>query len=200
MTTKFDFKKENKEQYKAKAGVLADVSVKPYKVLEICGESNLAGPAFSEAIQTLHPLAYTIKFMPKKGLKIPDYKEYVVAPMEGRYEPTNEPGVFKWTIMVPQPDFVTAKVVTVAKRMLFKKGDLPRLNEITFSKSPAYTALQTLHIGPYDQVGIIYEALQKHCSENDLVIGKESREIYLSDPRRTPPEKLKTIVRMEIQR
>lgn len=102
----------------------------------------------------------------------------------------------KWTLMVMQADYINNELIEQAKQQLIKKGKgSDALNELRLEKFNEGKAIQTMHIGPYNEVGATYDKIKAFADENKLTLSGKCHEIYLSDPRRVIPEKLKTIVR-----
>ena len=193
---KIDFKKTMKELYRATSKV---ARVKPDEgtFLAVDGEGAPGGEAFEKAIQDLYPVAYTVKFALKKAGTI----DFVVPPLEALWhdDPVEVPDMsqWRWRTMTRVPESVKPEHVQEAQQsILEKKGtDTSYVQLIRWEEGEC---LQVLHVGPYDQVGAIYEQLQSSAQMENLTLGAPGHEIYLSDPRRTAPEKLKTIVRMPI--
>ena len=155
---------------------------------------------FQDAVAALYGVAYTAKFSmkaaPPKG-----YFEFVVPPLEalwwmdsGPFDP-HAKDKWQWRMLVMQPDFVTGRVVDQAIGTLKDKKPTPDLDKLRYEPLNEGISLQTLHIGPYNEVGKTIEKLLTFADENGYRLTGKHHEIYLSDPRRAAPEKLKTIVR-----
>ena len=193
---KIDFKKTMKELYRATSKV---ARIKPGEgcFLVVDGQGAPGGEAFEKAIQNLYPVAYTVKFALKKAGTI----DFVVPPLEALWhdDPAEVPDMsqWHWRTMIRVPESVKTEHVQEAQEaILEKKGtDTSGVQLVRWEEGEC---LQVLHIGPYDQVGAIYEQLQSSALLEDLTLGAPGHEIYLSDSRRTALEKLKTIVRMPI--
>lgn len=198
---KIDLKKELKNLYNppTKAPVFVDVPV--FNYLMVDGHGLPDGPDAVAAIEALYPVAYTIKFNAKKGKAI----DYCVMPLEGLWWSDDmkdflmaNKANWQWTYMIMQPDFITGSIVEEAIREVRKKKNLVSLDKIRFASLAEGKSAQIMHIGPYSAEGPNIEKIHRMIKESghtfDGMIQKH-HEIYLSDPRRTAPEKLKTIVR-----
>ena len=193
---KIDFKKTMKELYRATSKV---ARVKPDEgtFLAVDGEGAPGGEAFEKAIQDLYPVAYTVKFALKKAGTI----DFVVPPLEALWhdDPVEVPDMsqWRWRTMIRVPESVKTEHVREAQESILEKKGTDT-SDVQLVRWEEGESLQVLHIGPYDQVGAIYEQLQSSAQLENLTLGAPGHEIYLSDPRRTAPEKLKTIVRLSI--
>ena len=193
---KIDFKKTMKELYRAK-GKVERVQPGEGTFLAVDGRGTPGGEAFEKAIQNLYPVAYTVKFALKKAGII----DFVVPPLEALWydNPTDVPDMsqWHWRTMVRVPELVSSEHLREAQQsILDKKGaDTSDVRLVTWEEGDS---LQLLHVGPYDQVGAIYDQLHVSAQAENMALQAPGHEIYLSDPRRTAPEKLKTIVRMPI--
>ena len=197
---KLDFKKQLKHLYCSSAKKVEIVEVPPMNFLMVDGQGDPnTSQSFVEAIEALYPLSYTLKFMVKKGeLGI----DYGVLPLEGLwwaddmsvFSAGNKEG-WQWTLMIMQPDFITEDMVAEAIQAVEKKKNPPALPLVRFETYDEGKAAQTLHIGPYTEEGPTIEKIHSFIEENGQQRDGKHHEIYLSDMRRTSPEKLKTIVR-----
>lgn len=155
---------------------------------------------FQEAIGALYSLSYTMKFMLKFA---PKKVEHVVMPLEalwwtdkGKDFLTAEKGSWNWTAMIAQPDHVTKDLVSKARdEIIRKKKDVPGLDKVRFESFDEGLSAQILHIGPYAGERPAIEKLMKFIQDSGHKPRGKHHEIYMSDPRRCKPEKLKTIVR-----
>lgn len=197
---KIDLKKDLKHLYAAsgKKIVLVDVPRMNFLMMDGQGDPNTA-EAYSDAVQALYTLSYTLKFMIKKGELAIDYG---VMPLEGLwwtddmadFSPDNK-DIWKWTAMIMQPAWVTADLVEEARRQAAKKKPLPAISEVRFEGFEEGKAVQCLHVGPYADEGPTIERLHQFIRDQGLELAGKHHEIYLSDPRRADPAKLKTIIR-----
>lgn len=200
---KLDLKKEYANLYKASANKYDVVTVPKLSYLMMDGEGDPNNSQqFQEAVSALYTLAYTIKFMIKKGeLQI----DYGVMPLEGLWWTDNMPEFsmehkdkWKWTLMILQPDFVSSAIVAQAKDQVIKKKKLTSVNNVRLETMNEGLCAQTLHIGPYSEEPPTIVKLHTFIKESGYKLRDKHREIYLNDMRRTAPEKLKTIIRQPI--
>jgi hypothetical protein len=171
------------------------------------GDPNTSAE-YSAAVELLYGLSYAIKMGNKAVL------EYVVLPLEGFWEVADDfkgggaaiadKSKFIWTMLIRQPDFVTAKLFESAKTTLTKKK--PNL-DVSKARLDAITeglCVQVMHMGSYDDEPAAVAALDRFAVENGYIIDmggtRRHHEIYLSDPRKVAPEKLKTVLRHPIRR
>jgi hypothetical protein len=160
--------------------------------LAIDGQGAPGGAEFSAAIQAVYSVAYTIKFT-RKFARTLDFK---VPKLEMLYfSPPNTPREqWKWRVLVRVPEQINAKDLSAAAKACQEKGlDVSGVQRLKWKEGQA---VQMLHVGPYDKVGAIYEQLHAFAREQGLEAGGPAHEIYLNDPQRTAPAKLKTIVRL----
>ena len=186
-----EYKKLLRNAATAKVGVVREVLLPKQKYLVIAGKGKPAGPEFTEAIGQLYSVAYTIKFMPKKGIDILAYEPgYPINPLSATYTALDLG--WNWQMMLSQPEFVTESVLDQAKELLDKKGTPAtrvELKEIEFGP-----CVQTLHIGPYSAEQPAIELLTEYLQIN----GRQPTghiEVYLNSPEKVSEDKLKTIIR-----
>jgi hypothetical protein len=182
----------------AKGVVLVDIPAMNFLMVDGTGDPNTA-LAYVEAMTALYTMAYTIKFKLKKGKNAIDYR---VMPLEGlwwvddmRLFSEADKGAWKWTMMIAQPDFVTAAMVTETRAEVAEKKNPPALPLLRFEAYHEGPAAQILHIGPYNAEGPNIAKIHAFIRDNGHKLRGKHHEIYMSDPRRAAPEKLKTIVR-----
>lgn len=207
----FDFKKEYKELYMPKnKPSIVDVPAASYIAVRGKGDPNEEGGAYQQAISVLYSVAYTLKMSYKTEHKIEGFFEYVVPPLEGFWWQEGVPGVdysdkagFNWISVIRVPDFVTRAdfdwaVETATKK---KKIDCSGAELITVEEG---LCVQILHTGPYDDepatVALMDEYLRQNGYADDFSDTRLHHEIYLSDPRKTAPEKRKTVIRHPIKK
>jgi len=197
---KVDYKKKLKTLYKASAGKIEIVDVPQMNFLMVDGQGNPnTSQSFSDAVAALFSLAYTLKFMVKKGdIGI----DYGVLPLEALWW-ANDMSAFtkgnkddwQWTVMIMQPELITNEMVEGAVKEVARKKKAAALSLVRFGSFKEAKAAQTLHVGPFSEEGPTIEKLHLFIEENGCQrIGKH-HEIYLSDIRRAAPEKWKTIIR-----
>lgn len=200
---KVDFKKQLKDLYSAKSGTFVEVTVPKFSYLMVDGQGDPNNSqTYANAIQALYSLSYTLKFMSKEELK----KDYVVPALEGLWwaddmsDMTNgKKDKWKWTAMIMLPDWITTEMF---RRALVEASS--HKPEIDFSK--VYKdqlregkCVQTMHIGPYsEEAQTIAKLHQEYLPQHHLRPVGKHHEIYLSDPRRVSPEKLRTIIRQPV--
>lgn len=207
----FDFKKEYKEFYLPKAAPeLVDVPPMNYLAVRGSGDPNEEGGAYQQALSVLYALAYTIKMSYKGTHKIEGFFEYVVPPLEGFWWQDGVDGVdyahksgFHWISVIRLPDFVTQADFQWAKEEAARKKKLD-CSFAEFLTIHEGLCVQLMHLGSYDSepasVELMDEFLARNGYENDLSDKRLHHEIYLSDPRKTPPEKWKTVIRHPIKK
>jgi len=207
----FDFKKEYKEFYMPKnKPQIVTVPKANYVAVRGKGNPNDEGSAYQQAMSVLYSVAYTLKMSYKTDYKIEGFFEYVVPPLEGFWwqegidgvDYTNK-DVFQWISVIRLPDFITEKdfawaVETATKK---KKLDCSSAEFLTIDEG---LCVQIMHIGSYDNepetVAVMDTFLEETGYVNDFSETRLHHEIYLSDPRRTAPEKLKTVIRHPIRK
>ncbi|MFE3291859.1 GyrI-like domain-containing protein [Rhodococcus sp. NPDC059234] len=201
---KYDIKKAHKNLYgpTAKAFVTVDVPEMTYIAVDGHGDPNTS-VEYTAAVEALYATAYTIKFASKKT----HGRDLVVAPLEGLWRAA-DPSAFvtrakdgwDWTMMIAQPEWITADDIEQARTAAAAKKDLPaleRLRQITLAEG---RCVQILHRGPYDDEGPTLARLHdEFMPEHGLTFNGDHHEIYLSDARKTAPERLKTILRQPVR-
>ena len=211
-----DFKKTEKEFYQPKtAPGIIDVPEMTFIMVDGCGNPNTSAE-YKNALEVLYGLSYSIKMSKmsnasKGGGTQPDgYFEYVVPPLEGFWyhkdggviTDISDKNSFCWTSLIRQPDFVTADVFEAAKLALSKKKPDLDLSLARLEKFSEGLCAQIMHIGPYDGEPATIAVLDKFIEESgylpDFTNLRRHHEIYLGDPRKTAPEKLKTVIRYPI--
>jgi len=189
--------------YKQKVRV-AEVTLPAFPFICIKGKGNPNCQDFSFRVQALYAIAYAIKMSPNKGWVIPGFEPFKVFPLEGIWDMTEngrQSEVFDknelvYTIMIRQPEFVTKEVFKNALALVKKKNANPLLSEIFFDVIEDGHCAQTLHVGSFDEEPRSFDLMKLYIKQNGLERRSfDHREIYLSDIRKTPPEKLRTILR-----
>ena len=197
---KIDLKKKFASFYSPKKGKFEIVNVPelPYLIIYGEGDPNQA-EEYKQAIEALYSVAYTLKFMVKKG---PLALDYGVMPLEGQWWvhdmstfSADHKDQWKWAMMILQPEFITTEMVEMAISAAGKKKELPALDKLHLGFIGDGLAAQTLYIGPYAEEGPTIQALHRFIFDQGGQLHGRHREIYLGDPRRTAPEKLRTIIR-----
>ncbi len=203
---KIDFKKEFKNLYNppSKEAVVVDVPAFNYLMIDGKGNPNTS-QEYKEAIETLFAVSYTIKFMVKKGKQAVDYG---VLPLEGLWWAddmnafaTGNKDQWKWIAMIMQPpNLVTDALVKEALAQVKKKKNLPALPKLRFETLQEGLAVQIMHIGLYSEEGPNIEKLHSFIRQNGYELAGKHHEIYLSDPRKSAPEKMKTVIRQPMKK
>ncbi len=201
---KVDFKKELKHLYNPspKEPVIVDVPKMNFLMIDGVGDPNTA-QEYQDAVEALYSVSYTLKFMVKKGEAAVDY---TVMPLEGlwwiddmtQFSMENK-AIWKWTAMIMQPEYVTEVLVDVALREVERKKNPPAVSKIRFESLHEGLSAQIMHIGPYSAEGPTIEKLHNFIREKEYELRGKHHEIYLSDPRRSAPEKMKTVIRQPIR-
>lgn len=209
MSTKLDLKKELKFLYAPSAKQVSLVEVPPMKFAMVDGEieSKLEpanSPSYHQAIELLYGISYTLKFMSK--LRSGDPIDYTVMALEGLW--WDKSGKFdidakdrwQWTAMIMQPEHISEAMFQEALKELGKKKPELPLERLRFETFEEGLCMQIMHIGPYSAERATIKRMEAFAAENGFQLRGKHHEIYLSDPRRSAPEKLKTVLRQPIQR
>lgn len=209
MTAKLDFKRTNKTFYSGKQGRWDLITLPSLLFLSIEGEGAPEGPIYAAALSALYPLAYGLKFAAKAA-----GRDFVVPPLEALWwsekldaYTEGRRDEWQWRALLRMPDFITQNMFkdtleTTTTKLTKKLGaaERPPLEKVTLVKLKEGASLQTLHIGSYaDEAPVLAELHDKIMPEQGLTFAGPHHEIYLSDPRRTAPEKLKTILRQPVK-
>lgn len=207
----FDFKKEYKEFYMPKSKPeIVNVPKSNYIAVRGKGDPNEEGGAYQQAIGVLYAVAYTLKMSYKTDYRIEGFFEYVVPPLEGFWWQDDVEGIdygckasFNWISVIRLPDFVTQKDFDWAVKTAEAKKKLD-CSSAEFLSIDEGLCVQIMHIGPFDDEPETVAAMDRYLEENGYVNDfSESRlhhEIYLSDARKTAPEKWKTVIRYPIRK
>jgi hypothetical protein len=198
---KIDLKKELKHLYNpsTQAVSVVDVPEMPFLMIDGSGDPNTSAE-YAAAVEALFAVAYALKFHIKRlGDDAPDY---VVMPLEGlwwaddmaRFS-TGDKAAWKWTMLIVQPAEVTARMVEETVREVKRKKQLSALNAVRLESYHEGLSAQIMHIGPYAAEGPTIAKLHDHIQQSGHSLDGKHHEIYLSDPRRIAPEKMRTVVR-----
>jgi len=199
---KLDLCKLHKDEYVAPKKPQL-VKTRPAKYLAIAGRGKPGDELFQSQIGSLYGLAYTLKFVSKAA-----GQDYKVATLEGLYWP-DDPGAclfdqaleaLNWKLLIRTPDFITARQLKEAVAALAGKGKAPQTGEVKLEKLNEGLCVQMLHVGPYAGEKRTIDAMTALMQESGLVQAGPHHEIYLSDPRRVPEERLKTILRLPVRK
>ena len=206
----FDFKKEYKEFYMPKKKPeIVNVPKANYIAVRGKGNPNEEGGAYQQAISVLYAVAYTLKMSYKTDYKIEGFFEYVVPPLEGFWWQEGVTGVdythkenFEWISLIRLPDFVRKADFdwAIQEATSKRKTDFSKVEFLTYDEG---LCVQCMHIGPYDNEPATVELMHQFISEQgytlDITDSRYHHEIYLSDARKTAPDKLKTVIRHPIK-
>ncbi len=200
---KIDFKKELKHLYNpsAKRVETVDVPMMNFLMINGSGDPNTA-QEYKDSLAALFTVSYALKFMVKKEKGV----DYGVLPLEGlwwtddmnQFRMENK-DVWKWTSMIMQPEYATENLVSIAIEQVEKKKNPPALPKIRFESFHEGLSAQTVHIGPYSAEAPTIKKLHDVIKETGHELRGKHHEIYLSDRRRSPPEKWKTVIRQPIR-
>ena len=207
---KYEWKKKEKEIYLPKAKPVL-ISVPVFKYFMINGKGNPNDTGFSDCVGALYSLSYAIRMSYKAGYAPETFYEYTVYPLEGVWDITDEAkenytgaldkNALVFNLMIRQPDFVTTEYANEAMERTKKKTPNPFLDRVQFTELEEGKCVQMMHFGSYDNESETFEIMGKYCQENGLKrLSKKHREIYISDPRKVSPDKLKTVLRFKVKK
>ena len=207
----FDFKKEYKELYKPKDKPnIINVEKANFIAVRGVGDPNAENSEYKQSISLLYPIAYAIKMSKKGDYKIDGYFDFVVPPLEGFWWQEGIKGVdyankqnFHFIYLIRMPDFVTKEVFewAIEETTRKKKEDFSKVEFFTYDEG---LCVQCMHIGSYNDEPITVEAMHEYMIEQgyelDITDERFHHEVYISDVRKTSPEKLKTVLRHPIKK
>ena len=205
----FDYKKEYKEFYMPpKTPTIVDMPPMNYIAVRGKGNPNDESGEYKAAIGLLYGIAFTLKMSYKGSYKIDGYFEYVVPPLEGLWWQTGSEKVdyrhkedFEWISMIRLPDFIKEKDFEWAKSEATKKKKID-FSKVEFFSYQEGKCVQCMHVGSYDNEPATIAQMENHAKSMgynmDISMGRRHHEIYLSDPRKGNPDKLKTVIRLPI--
>ncbi|TXJ04580.1 MAG: hypothetical protein E6Q27_07730 [Aeromicrobium sp.] len=205
VSEKIDFKKTF-STYHAKVGVfdIVEVPIQRFLMVDGAGDPNTS-PAYVDALEVLYPFSYALKFHSKRELE----RDYVVPPLEGlwwaedmsSFTSERDKNAWQWTMMLYVPEWLSADDVEVARLSAGKKQRPSALDKVRFETLDEGLCVQTLHIGSYEDEGPVLQRMHNDVmTTEELTMTGKHHEIYLSDPRRVAPEKLRTILRQPVTR
>ena len=201
-TEKIDLFKLHKDQYIApKQPQLVEIHKAQY--LAISGRGEPGGEEFTAKIGALYGAAYTIKMTRKFAGK----QDYTICKLEcllwvdgeGQDFSTTDAKQWNWTFLIRTPDFIRGHDLETAVDTLLKKGKEPKVRQVSLESIEEGLCVQMLHVGPYDKEGETVEQMEAFAKEQGMEFHGRHHDIYLSDPRRVPPERLKTILRHPVK-
>jgi len=187
------------------------IELPAFKYITIRGDGNPNGPEFAQHISALYPIAYGIKMTAKRpDCILPGHYDYTVYPLEGVWDlnergrqqsssgPINKDDLV-YTLMIRQPDFVDEAFFEMIKARALQKQDNPLIEKVRFETISEGRCIQMLHVGPFDDEPASFQTMEVFAQSQGLKRhSKRHREIYLSDFRKTAPEKLKTVLRFQL--
>ncbi len=198
---KLDLVALHKTEYVAKRKPIL-IETKPAQYLAIDGSGAPGGPEFEAKIGALYGMAFTIKMT----WKFSGHQDYTVGKLEslwwaptGQEFPPGKPEDWQWKLMIRIPEFITQTETAKAVEALAKKGKSPAAGQVKLETINEGRCVQMLHVGPYDREAETVAIMQSFAIAQGLRFAGKHHEIYLSDPRRVPPERLKTILREPVQ-
>jgi len=199
--TKFDLLKERKADYAApKCPLLLEIP--PARYLGISGHGEAGGREFQAQAGAIYNLAFALKAASKSG-----GRDYVVPKMEGQWWGENpeevlmgqQRTIWNWKLLIRLPDFISEDEVARETSKLTDKGKAPEITQVKVEKLEEGRCVQMLHVGPYTAEAPALQAMRDFVVAQGLTLHGLHHEIYLSDPRRTPPSKLRTILRHPVR-
>lgn len=205
MTAKIDFKK-SLDGYQARVGEFRVVEIPDLRYLMIDGHGDPnTAPAYTQALQALYPVAYKLKFASKRELG----RDYVVPPLEGlwwaddmdAFTVARDKSRWDWTMMLLVPDWIDGAMFHSAVETVRAAGSADRLEDVRMETLAEGLCVQTLHLGSFDdEADVLDELHNAFIPGQGLSLSGKHHEIYLSDVRRTSPDKLRTILRQPVRR
>jgi hypothetical protein len=204
----FDYKKEYKNLYlPSKKPELTNIPTMNFIMIDGNGDPN--SERFKQAVATLYAISYTIRMSVKKGIKINGYFNYVVPPLEGLWWvednnfSLNDKSNWVWTLMIRQPDFVSNDVFNWALEESKKAKPNIDFSKVRLEEFTEGLCVQIMHIGPYanepDTMSKVSDYLLNNNLKDLVGLGKKHHELYLSDPRKTASDKIKTVLRHPVE-
>lgn len=194
------------DSYRAQQGEVRVLEVPPRRYLMVDGHGDPNTSAeYAAALAVLYPFAYGLKFFSKRDLD----RDYVVPPLEGlwwaqdmaTFTTARDKSAWDWTMMLMVPDWLTPEQVAATGEAVAAKNPALDLGKVRVEVLDEGLCVQTLHIGPFDDEGPVLAHLHGSVIPNNgLAVTGKHHEIYLSDPRRSAPEKLRTILRQPVVR
>lgn len=203
MADKVDLKR-TLDSYRASVGSfrVLDVPEMHYLMVDGAGDPNTS-PAYVEAVASLYPVAYTMKFASKREL----HRDYVVPPLEGlwwaddmaAFTTARDKSRWQWTMMILVPSWLDRRMFEAAVDQVASTRPAPRLGDVRLESLVEGTCVQTLHRGSFDDEATVLARMHdEFVPSRGLRLTGRHHEIYLSDPRRTAPDRLRTILRQPV--
>lgn len=204
MSEKVDFKK-TLDSYQARTGQFRVVDVPELRYLMVDGHGDPnSAPAFAQALESLYPVAYTLKFASRRDLD----RDYVVPPLEGlwwaedmdAFTAARDKSRWDWTLLLMVPDWIDTEFVESALAVVgAKKERPPRLDDIRVETLTEGQCVQTLHVGPFDAEAAVLERMHhEFIPAHNLALTGTHHEVYFSDVRRVAPDRRRTLLRQPV--
>jgi len=194
---KVDHRKILKHLYRASKTKPVIMQVPPMNFLMIDGKGRPPEQDFQDAVSTLYPVAYTLKFVVRAN----DGVDYHVMPLEVIWKVNRQTKDFAWTMLVMQPEYVTGDLYGEAAAKVQAKNCPPLLSRLRFECFAEGTCVQFLHTGPYQGMEAAFEKMLAFAQQNGYAVSaRNTHDIYLNDSRKTKPENLKTIMRLVVEK
>lgn len=206
---KLDLRKTYKHLYQPSAKKVELVEVPPLQFAMIDGEIEAGtgpgdSPSFQQALEALYGISYTLKFASKRRRENPiDYTVMGLEGLwwveEGEFDIAN-PSNWRWTAMILQPAHITAAMFQEALAQLRRKKPSPALDQLRLERFHEGLCLQIMHLGPYAEEPAKVARIDAYAEANGYLLHGKHHEIYVGDPRRAAPDKLKTVLRHPVKR
>ena len=205
---KHEWKKSEKRFYLPK-NTPEKIVIPGFNFYSLKGKGNPNDPIFSEYISVLYSLSYAIRMSPKAGLFLSNYYDYTVYPLEGVWDLDEnakangmkvlDKNSLIYTIMIRQPEFITEEIAYENLDRVKRKKPNELLDIVKFENIEEGACVQMLHQGSYDEEAESFNKMALFAAEHNLMRKYHfHREIYLTDARKTTPEKLKTVLRFQV--
>jgi hypothetical protein len=200
---KLDLKREYRHLYgpSSKECSIVEVPEMQFLMIDGAGDPNTS-VAYAEAIEALYAMSYTLKFISKNTQSV----DYAVMPLEGLWWTPNiaefsieDKSAWEWTAMMVQPEHITADLVASAANEVRRKKDPPALDRVRLERYREGLAVQIMYFGPYADEAPTIQRMHEFAIDGGYRLRGKHHEIYLSDPRRTAPEKLRTVIRQPVE-
>jgi hypothetical protein len=205
---KVDFKKKYRSLYQPSADIVKLIDVPAMRFITIDGHGNPENSKdFQDGLEALYALAYAVKMVFKKIDPPPGYYDYTVPPLEGLWWVVDmekftraRKSDWRWKLMIRQPDFVTEHLIYELIAEIIPKKDNPSLQQIKYEIFDEGLSAQIMHVGPYVEEIRTITKINEFNQAHGYVINGKHHEIYLGDPRRAEPDKLKTVIRYPVKK
>ena len=203
MSDKVDFKK-TLDSYRVRRGQfrVVDIPTMNYLMIDGHGDPNTS-IEYSRALEALYPVAYKMKFASKRDLR----RDYVVPPLEGlwwaddmdAFTSARDKTQWKWTMMIMVPEWIDHTMFATAVAEAGSQRTPDRLSDVRLESLTEGLCVQTLHVGSFDNEAEVLDRMHnKYLPAEGLKMAGTHHEVYFSDPRRTAPEKLRTLLRQPV--